>query len=457
MKVALVQPKIPDGNYMPSLGLLYIASLLESNGFCVKVFDENYDENVIKGLLGYDPAVIGITSVTAAINSSIKITQNIKRDSPARVVFGGAHPTAVPGDTVRAEGVDFVVINEGEYPMLELCKAIREKRNENAFKDIPNLYYKIDGSVRNTKKAKFLSGTELDELPYPAFHLLDLEYVFKRAVHGLFSMGRRILPIMTSRGCPQVCTFCCRMMGYRERERSVSNVIKEIRFMKEAYNIDELYIEDDNFTGNRERAVKILDEIIKADLGIYIKFANGLRADTVDEEILSKIKEAGGYWVGFGIESGSKRVLGLMKKNLDLELAKENVRTAKRKGLFVGSNFIIGYPEETEEDLNESMNYFKGLGLDSCAVVNLVPFPGTAVCAYSKKMGYLTKDAENYDNYYFKMLNPNILVSTPALPQKKAKKAIRAFFLRFYLRPDRLLRVVQMFIRRYGHQIFNVR
>lgn len=451
MKVALIQPKIPDGNYLPSMGILYIATLLEKNGFDVRVFDENYDAGIIEGIKKFSPDIAGLTAVTAAVKRARYIASEIKRSLSGRIVtvLGGAHPSAMPEESASFEGVDFVVFGEGEYTMLELCKYVRDGERFDSLNDMPNLCFKTSDGVQKTKRSRFLTGEEIDRLPYPAFHLLDLERVFSISVHGLFAMGRRILPIMTARGCPSLCTFCCRMMGYNLRERSVEGVIEEIKFMKRTYSIDELYIEDDNFCNNKARAIKILDEIIKARLGIYIKFANGLRADSVDEELLSKIKEAGGYWVGFGIESGSKQVLKLMNKNLDLDLSARNVRAAKRAGFFVGSNMIVGYPGETRDDLRESLRYFQRLGLDSCAIVNLIPFPKTPVRALCEKNGYLTEAAKDYDNYYFRVFNSNILVETPHLKEAAARRFIRLFFIRFYLRPDRFYRVLRMFARRY--------
>ncbi|MDP8235339.1 MAG: radical SAM protein [Candidatus Erginobacter occultus] len=134
---------------------------------------------------------------------------------------------------------------------------------------------------------------------------------------------------MTSRGCPQTCTFCCRSMGQRIRARSADNVLAEIEHLVRDYRIDEIYFEDDNFTVDRERALAILRGIRDNFPALFIKFANGLRADRVDGEILSAIREAGGYWIGFGVESGSQRVLTLMKKRLDLDKVRKNVSRAK--------------------------------------------------------------------------------------------------------------------------------
>ena len=230
-------------------------------------------------------------------------------------------------------------------------------------------------------------------------------------------------------------------MGFDLRERSVENVMKEIEFLVRTYKIDELYFEDDDFTNNKPRALQILRAIKNANLGLSIKFANGLRADMVDEELLIAMKEAGAYWVGFGIESGSQKVLNIMKKHLDLEVAKKNVALAKRQGFFVGANCIVGYPGENKSDIKESIMFFHKLGLDSCAIVPLVPFPKTALHGLCKQKGYLTPYADNYDNYYFKIFNPKILVVTEAVSAKELRWFIKIFYISFYLHPKRLIRV----------------
>lgn len=442
-RIALVQPKIPDGNYLPSLGLLYIAAVLEKNGFTVRIFDQGQKPDVIKDILAFQPDLVGITSVTASINRAFRLAAEVKAVFPnVKVAIGGSHATACPYETIENPHVDFVFKGEGEYPMLNLALALKKGGALDDIQQVESLFFKLDGKTKKNKEAEDLSGHELDGLPYPAFHLLDLDYVFGSSTHGLFSKGQRVLPLMTARGCPQTCTFCCRLMGFDLRERSVQNVMTEIEFLVRTHNIDELYFEDDDFTNNKPRALEILRAIKKADLGLSIKFANGLRADMVDEELLIAMKEAGAYWVGFGIESGSQKVLNIMKKNLDLEVAKKNVALAKQQGFFVGANCIVGYPGETKSDIKESVAFFHNLGLDSCAIVPLVPFPRTALHGLCKQKGYLTSHADNYDNYYFKIFNPKILVVTSAVSANELRRYIKLFYISFYLHPKRLFRVL---------------
>lgn len=443
-RIALVQPEIPDGNYLPSLGLLYIAAVLERDGFNVKVFDQGQKPDVLNEILAFDAGLIGITAVTASINRAFRLAEGVKAVFPeTQIVIGGSHATGSPYETIENPFVDFVVKGEGEYPMLNLSRALRQGLKSEDMSQVGSLFYKIDGTVKKNKEDEDLNNDVLDELPYPAFHLLDLDYAFKSVSHGLFNKGKRVLPVMTARGCPQTCTFCCRLMGFHLRERSVQNVMEEIRFLIHTYQVDEIYFEDDDFTNNKPRALEIMRSIRDAKLPISIKFANGLRADNIDEEMMLAIKEAGGYWIGFGIESGSQKVLEIMKKNLDLEVAKKNVALAKSLGFFVGANCIMGYPGETREDMKQSIHFFEKLGLDSCAIVGLVPFPKTALHGLCKQKNYLTQYAENYDNYYFKIFNPKILVLTGEVSEREIQWFIKIFYLRFYFHPKRVFRVAR--------------
>ncbi len=422
-RVALVQPRLPDRNFIPSLGLLYLAAVLEAEGFEVRIFDENLDEAYCEELVRFRPLVVGFTVVTAAVNRVRRCISELRSRLPdARTVVGGPHASCRPEDLVGPLAADFAFVGEAEYPFLDLCQAL--VRGSNDYESISNLVQSRNGSLVRNPSRRLLTTEELDRLPLPAFHLLDLERVYPLLTHGLFSRGNRTLPIMTSRGCPYSCSFCCRTMGREMRGRSVENVLAEIEHLIERFELDGIYFEDDNFTFDRERAMRILSGIAARFPMLSIKFANGLRADRVDEGLLKAIKAAGGYWIGFGIESGSRRILKSMRKSLDLNQARRNIEVAKRLGFKVGSNIILGYPGETWRDIAESIGFFFRLNLDSLAIVNLVPFPGTAVHELCYKAGYLTAEASNLDNYYFGLLKVKHLIRTPSLSPVEVQASI---------------------------------
>lgn len=437
IKVAFVQPLIPDGNYLPNLGIMYLSSILIKAGYDVRVFDENIEGDVVDKVVEFQPRMIGVTCVTAAVGSACRNMARVKSRLPdAVIVVGGPHMSAVPVETLEKNSViDFGVTGEAEKTIVNFCdQVIRDGlASQDVYSNIPSLVYRdATGKVVNNRAAAFLEGLELDHIPFPAWHLLPMEEIFKKATHGLFSKGHRIMPVMTTRGCPNYCGFCCRVMGFKFRKQGLSRVVTEIKWLYDNYGIDEIYFEDDTFTQDPERAHDLLDAVISLKLPIYVKFSNGLRADKVDRELLLKMQSAGVYWVGFGIESGSHHTQALMKKKLDLDLAAKNVKLAKDLGFKVGSNCIIGYPGETKESIKESINYFLKLKLDSFAVVTCVPFPGTTAWQVCEKNGWFADQAKDYDNYWFEIFKVTPLINSPLLPSKVLSRAIFWVYIRFY-------------------------
>ncbi|MFH1478215.1 MAG: radical SAM protein [Candidatus Omnitrophota bacterium] len=443
-RLAFIRPKAQDKNFVPPLGVLIMASIMEKEGWTVRFFDEYIEREVFDSLIDFCPSIIGITCVTANVLRGRELAGKIKKELPGIVtVFGGAHPTFMPEEVLGWDEADFVIIGEGEYPLRDLCNYLISGTTSSQLETISNICYKRDGKIIKNKIRSLLSPEELDGLPNPAFHLLNIEKVFRNIRHGLFQKGRRILPIMASRGCPNHCMFCFRMMGSEMRYRNYELVLREIEDMISDYGVDEIWFEDDNFTADKNRAHILLDLIIERNYGIYVKFANGIRADSLDKELLEKMKKAGCYSISFGIESGSPKTLKLMRKHLSLDKVRNNVKIAKSMGFLVGLNCIIGYPGETIGDINVSLDYMMELDPDSMAIVNLIPFPGTEVRNICVENGYLTKEASNWNNYIFDINNPKILIETELLNGKAIKGMINHAYRRMYLRPQKIYNIIR--------------
>lgn len=442
MRVALYVPPIPDENLTPQLGPLYLLAVLEQDGFEGRLFDARIDPRAFNRLLDFQPEVVGVSAVTPGYWGGLRAAQKLKEMVPGvPIVFGGPHPTSLPREVVSESAVDYVLAGEGEKTFLDLCQRLGDRETSPAsLREVNNLVFKAGPEIISTDRLPFLSPENLDDLPWPAFHRMDLDAYFAGSqAHGLFQRGKRVLPLMSTRGCPFTCTFCCRMMGGTIRSRSLDSVMAEVSFLVKAYGIDELYFEDDNFTVQRDRALEILGHLAAHKPPLYLKFANGIRADLVDREILAAMKKARVYSLSFGIESGCKATLNQMKKRLDLQKARENVLLAKSMGFLVGANCIIGYPGETAPDIEESLDFFFSLPLDSMAIVNLVPFPGTEAREVCEREGWLTAEAGNWDHYFFSLNNPHVLIDTPLLPRQEVIRLIRKAYRRMYLRPRFLL------------------
>jgi anaerobic magnesium-protoporphyrin IX monomethyl ester cyclase len=443
MKCAMLVPAIPDGNTTPLLGPLWLLALLAQRGHEVRLFDARFEAEVMADLRRFAPDFLGVSLVTAGWPIGMDLVRRHKEHNPGcRVAVGGPHPSSLPAESIAQSVVDYVIVGEAERAIVDLCECLKDAPpTSEALRQIPSLVFKTaDGPVYNPL-APLLTDAELDQLPWPAFESMDLDGYFKNTQsHGLFRRGKRALPIMTGRGCPSHCTFCCRMMGGKLRMRSADSVMAEVESLIRRHGIDELYVEDDNFTEARDRAFLILERIAALRPRIWLKFANGLRVDRVDRELLLAMRAAGVYSLSFGIESGCPDTLRRMGKNLDLQVARENVLLAKSLGFLVGANCILGYPGDTLGDLDRSLDFFLGLPLDSMAIVNLVPFPGTAVRQLCEQKGYLTEAAKDWSNYYFAINRPIPLWETPELPAEKISQYIRRAYRRMYLRPGWMFR-----------------
>lgn len=447
MKVALWQPRTPDLNRVPALGLLGLAGVLAAAGHEPRVFHDGIDEEPWERLLSFAPEVVGVSAVTVGLSRAIAVAGAVRRRWPgALTVIGGAHATARPFDGLGPCAFHVAVVGEAEQtlPRLLATWAGDHRRLSPAhLAGVPGLALLVDDAPWFSGMPPLLTPAELESLPPPRFSAMDLDGYFRAgARHGLVVRGRRVLPLMTSRGCPQTCTFCCRILGARWRPLSAERVLDDMARLVSEFGVDEVFLEDDNFFVDRRRAVAILEGLLRWPRRPWLKFANGVRIDRLDAGMLDLMRAVGIDSVSFGIESGSPATLARMAKRLDLGEVRRVVGLARRAGFWVGGNCILGYPGETLADLRESVEFLRSLELNSSAIVNLIPFPGTRVREECERHGWLTAAAADFDNYYFRFWDPVPLVATPHLSGPVLVREMRRAYRRLYLRPKVLAGVL---------------
>jgi radical SAM superfamily enzyme YgiQ (UPF0313 family) len=309
-------------------------------------------------------------------------------------VLSGLHPSARPADCLNHPNTDFVVIGEAEYTMLELVGAL-EQGTTKGFKKIRGIGYIKNGETVITPPRPAIQ--DLDALPFPARHLLPMETYFA-AVKKIPPRGEISKPwtvMLTSRGCPYNCVFCSihTVMGKKWRARSPENVVNEIEQVVHTYRIKQLDFVDENMTLDKRRMESICDLIVKRGLDIEWYTPNGVRADTLDENLLKKMKASGCKKIRIAPESGVQRVVDhIIKKNLDLKEVEKAVVLSKKVGIKVGCFFVIGLIGETKEDIEESINYaqkLRRLGADSFYFSYAMPVYGTELYEQAKRGGFL--------------------------------------------------------------------
>lgn len=457
MKILLINPgqflplkiNYPLNAFQP-LGLGYLAKQLLKNKYQVEIFDvlaEGYDQETVQGQFRYvglpnkeirdkirkfAPTVVGITApFTAQAKAAHEMAKLVKTVNPKiKVVLGGSYPTTHTERILDDKNVDFVIRGEGEVGFLELVKKIDVGMKN--FSHIKGLAFRKNGKIKLNLPRPPIQN--LDDYQV-AWELLPMEKYFEAAYQvkssrSISTFGKRWATLFTSRGCPYHCTFCVgyQVMGRVWRPRSPENVVAEMDYLIKRFKIQHFDIEDDNFTLDKERAKKICEKIIEKNWQIGWSLPNGVRADTMDEDLVRKMKAAGCRRLIVAPESGDQRVVNqLMKKNINLKKVNQVVNWCRKYGITVDAFFLLGMPGEKEKNLLKTIQYAKKLrklGVNECGFGMVVPHKGTEIYDLATKKGWLRSDFKNKSLVEGLMMGEPML-ETPYLSAQKLKQFLK--------------------------------
>lgn len=417
----------------PPLGLQYIASILEKGGFTVKAIDMDSEginlEGLKERLAEMKPFLVGITCTTPLLKQAFKIAEIAKKTCKAKTCIGGVHPTINPMEVIEGKFVDFTVVGEGELTFLELAKALSSPRKN--LGKINGLVFRHGGRVIKNKPRELIKN--LDDLPLPARHIFNMnKYSYPDASKA------PTISMITSRGCPGQCTYCCTkcIFGLFYRFRSADNIIKEIEHLIDEYDVKEIHIWDDNFTANKKRVLELCRKIREKGIHEKVLFSvpQGLRIDQVNEEILRALKSINVYSIGYGVESGNNRILKLCKKNTTKAKARKTVALSKKLGFDVWCFFMLGLYGDTEKTIRETIDFAKELDPLFAKFLILKPLPGTEVFNQLEAKGLILDHDYEKLAVYAKPIHRLSGVSPERLLelQKQAYKE-------FYFKPKKIL------------------
>ncbi|MBN1592941.1 MAG: radical SAM protein [Candidatus Coatesbacteria bacterium] len=403
----------------PPLGLMYIASMLKrERNDEVEILD-NYVENLSVQALGEvlkekQPDLVGISTMTPTFKSALAAAK-VAKETGAMVVMGGPQLSIYPNETLSHDCIDFGVVGEGEYPMVELAEALSSGTD---YSGIEGLAYKTNGNVHINPERIV---DDIDALPVPARDLIH---------HEMYSSAVALDPMTTmisSRGCPFHCGFCAKFpWDNKLRFRSAKMVVDEIEQVVKDYGVREVMFYDTVMTLKKDRIIEISDEIIRR--GLKIKWETPTRVDLVDEEILAKIAEAGCSRLRYGVESGVPRILELMRKKTSLEQVRRVFRMTQAAGIEAFAYFMIGYPTETLETIKETIQFAIALKPDMAMFTATVAHPSTHLYELARQGGLIKTDY--WRDFTLGETNEKLpfFVKDADLWAKKAYK-------KFYLRP----------------------
>jgi radical SAM superfamily enzyme YgiQ (UPF0313 family) len=438
MKVTFLNPPQTNSKYKflgvvaPSLGIGYMAAVLEQHNIDVDVLDASalgltYEE-IGEEILKRNPDIVSISALTPTIGVALDSADKIKQVKPDTiVVLGGYHPTFEYKSVLEEESVDVVVRGEGEYTLLELVRTI--ENNGDLF-NVEGLAFhdENDGSLIVTPDRPIIEN--LDELPFPAFHLFPMEK------YRILNITTNVATIITTRGCPMQCSFCssAALHGHKLRRRSVENVVNEIEMRLMEQNIDTIAFMDDTFTLNKRFVKEFCSEIKKRDLKFWWGCTS--RVDTLDRDLLQTMKDAGCITIFIGVESADQQMLEKMNKNITVSKTENAFKLAREVGIRSIASCVIGMPEDTIKSMKQTIKFVKKLNPNYALYSLATPYPGTRFYNETFKKNLINiKDWSKYT-----LINP--VLKTVDCSSEELRKIQKKAFIGFYLRPNYLIRQV---------------
>lgn len=434
MKVLLINPPYKSSKYRfiglvaPPLGIAYIAAVLERGGVDVKIIDapavDMEFETIKKEIENYSPDIIAITAVTPIISNALKVARISKKASPrSLIVLGGYHPTFMYQELLKNDYIDFVVLGEGEYTMLEFVQAVDNGENLRNVKGI---------ACKNFKTPMRSIIEDLDSIPFPARHLLPMDE------YKMMNMKLPIGTLISGRGCPYHCSFCASsaMHGHKLRLRSSENVVDEMEHLVKNHDAEMLAFMDDTFTLNKKRIFDICDDIKERELDNY--WGCTARVDTISDDLLKKMKDSGCITLFLGVESADQQNLDQLNKKITIKNIRKTFELTKKHGIRTIASVALGMPGDTRKSIEDTIKFVKSLDPNYAIFSLATPYPGT---------DFYTKSVENNliktnDWSKFSLLTP--VIETVDCSLNELKKLQKKAFRDFYARPLYLIRQTWM-------------
>lgn len=358
----------------PPLGLLYISSYLEQHGIENSVFDTTFStrEKFESYLLENKPTIIGIYVNLMTRMAVLSLQAFIRKNLPDTIIILGGPEVRHSAANFLKHGADYIVMGEGEESMRELCcRPVSNLREKQEVDTIQGVAFLKNGEFIQTPEREKIK--DLDALPLPNRSKIDIRHYLDtwKRYHG-----KSTLSVSTMRGCPYTCKWCSRAVyGLSYRRRSPEQVVNELAHLQESYKPDSLWFVDDVFTISYKWMRGFSDELRKQ--GIQIPYECITRADRMNEEIVQLLKETGCFRVWIGAESGSQKVIDLMDRRVQVTQVRDMIQLSKKFGIESGTFIMLGYPGETEADIEETINHLKQSNPDLFTITVAYPIRGT--------------------------------------------------------------------------------
>jgi radical SAM superfamily enzyme YgiQ (UPF0313 family) len=434
--VAFIRPMSPLNRYIQNVPLNYVhlAAYVREHGYepviLDGVFDEITPEHIDRVIRERAIRVVGIGCMTCEFPQAIGEARRLKQEHPEiLIVFGGAHPSGDPEECLRSGFVDYVIVGEGEIPLVRLLDALREEREAPT---IPGLWRLHNTAILTGGSAEV---PNVADLPRPAYDLLNLEQYYRLDSPWHFPKSPRAVQFITERGCPYQCSYCHEIHTKKFRGMAAETVLDQMEWLVREHGVGEFMIVDDIFNFDLERAKEICRGIVRRRLNIHLQFPNGVRGDRFDEELVELMKLAGTHFMAIAIETVSERFQKLVRKHLKIDKSRLSIGWARKHGIEVCGFFMIGFPGETREEVSATLDFAVEAPLDMIMVSIVAPFKGTKLRTemVAGRFGDMTGDGLQALDQLFP------IVHNPTLPARVLVQMQKRAYWRFYMKPRSLV------------------
>jgi len=406
--------------------LAYIAAVLEEAGLEVAFVDAVMEEMSIadfsEAVAKIHPDLVVMECSTPSIYHDLESAKAAKESLVGTsVALIGSHPTFFHEEILRENpAIDAVIRGEAEITTRELALALADGGD---LSHVLGLAYRRGDELFINPARPLIE--DLDSLPFPARHIVPQEG-YRAAIYS----GEHPTAMVSSRGCPYHCVYCLwpdTLYGHKFRARSAVNVVDEMEHVVRDYGVDEVYFDDDCLTIDKKRVMEMCRLLL--DRHVAVNWIVQARVDSVDREVLGAMKEAGCHYVLFGVESGSPKMLEIMKKRITLERARQAFKECRELGIKTQAFFLFGVPGETEETIEETIKFAREIDADSTQFAIAIPHPGTLLYQTCMDNGWLVFD--NWEDFAAE----NSLIETEELSREEVERARIHAYRSYYFSP----------------------
>lgn len=458
MSILLVNPPYAKKVYRsrqspsvrPPLGLAYVAAGLEDDGFKVEILDANAEyltlEETAKKIISSPAKYVGFTSVTATIPLVCEISSLVKTENSGKFIFvGGPHVTFMAEQTLKdCPAIDVAVRGEGEITAPLLIKALEK---DGDLSEIKGITFRNGEKIIANPDREFIE--DINTISFPARHLLPLHLYSPSPLESLGLKGKKYATLITARGCPNRCVFCASSHFWkRVRVRSPENVLAEVEFLVKQCGVGHINFLDDTLVLSKERVERICQLILEK--GLNFKWSCYARVNHITPELVDLMEKTGCRFIQFGVESGNQEVLNKISKNITLEQVRKATKIVKKAGLKLMCDFMIGLPGDTEETVNQTIEFAKELNPDLAFFSITTPFPGTTLYEDYRKLDRL-KEGYIWQNM---SLHEKTDFSTPDLTSRELRDLYSKAHHSYYLRPAYFWQTIKWIIKN-PHEVKN--